>query len=98
MHTSRFPPNERFGITSQLRRAAVSAPTNIAEGPKRNSGKDYAHFLNVVKGSSSETEYLVLLSRELGYIEPEAADTLSCKISELLRVVPRPTQDCPAGR
>ena len=86
-HTSRFPTNERFGITTQLRRAAVSVPTNIAEGSKRTSPKDYAHFLNVAEGSLSETEYLVQLSPDLGYIEPEPADTLLCEISELLRML-----------
>jgi four helix bundle protein len=66
--TTAFPNDERFGLTSQLRRAATSVPTNIAEGSKRASPREYAHFLNVAEGSLAETEYLLLLSKALGYL------------------------------
>ncbi len=62
--TAKFPGDERFGLTSQLRRAAMSVPTNIAEGSKRQSNVEYARFLNIAEGSLAETEYLVLLSRD----------------------------------
>jgi len=68
-----FPPSERFGITSQLRRAAVSVPTNIAEGTKRVGSQDYARFINIAEGSLAETEYLITLSRDLAYLSPEDA-------------------------
>lgn len=76
--TASFPQAELFGLTSQLRRASVSVPANIAEGAKRKSQKDFAHFLNVAEGSLSEVEYLLGLSRELGYLnEPDVAPVLA---------------------
>ena len=56
--TADFPAGEKFGVTSQLRRAAISVPANIAEGSKRRIGADYARFLNVAEGSAAEVEYL----------------------------------------
>jgi four helix bundle protein len=61
--TGSFPNEERFGLTSQLRRAVVSVPSNIAEGSKRRSNRDYAHFLNLAEGSLAEADYLLLLTR-----------------------------------
>src|SRR5271169_4410932 len=66
--TAQFPPEERYGLTSQLRRAALSVPTNIAEGSKRIGRQDYARFLNIAEGSLAETEYLLMVGRDLGYI------------------------------
>ena len=85
--TLRFPASERYGITSQLRRAAVSVPTNIAEGAKRSSRRDYAHFLNIAEGSLAETEYLVLLSRDLRYLPAAEAEPLSAELTEIMRMV-----------
>jgi len=82
-----FPSAERFGLTSQIRRAASSVPTNIAEGSKRAAPKDYAHFLNIAEGSLSETEYLLLLSRDLGYMTPNVANNYLAEVSELLRML-----------
>lgn len=82
-----FPKTERFGLTSQLRRAALSVPTNIAEGSKRSSQTDFARFLNMAEGSLSETEYLVILSRDLGYIQEPAAATYLKEITEILRML-----------
>ena len=67
--TADFPNDERFGLISQVRRSAVSVPTNIAEGSKRKSRKDYARLLNIAEGSLAETEYLLMLSKDLGYLE-----------------------------
>ena len=57
--TRDFPPDERFGLVSQLRRSAASVPANIAEGCGRNSDRDLSRFLSIAGGSSSETEYQI---------------------------------------
>jgi four helix bundle protein len=67
--TRLFPSEELFGLTSQLRRAVASIPTNIAEGCGRASNKDFAHFLQISIGSLSEVEYELLLANSLNYIE-----------------------------
>ena len=81
--TSNFPADERFGLTSQLRRAAASVPTNIAEGAKRTGKQDYARFLNIAQGSLAETEYLVMLSQDLGYLASERAKEVLSEIPEI---------------
>jgi len=66
-----FPREERYGLTSQIRRSAVSVPANIAEGAGRQHKKEYLHFLYIAKGSLSETRYHLHLSRRFGYLSPE---------------------------
>ena len=82
-----FPRSEQFGLTSQLRRAVLSVPANIAEGSKRQSQSDFARFLNIAEGSLAETEYLLMVSRDLGYIEPPAASRYLKETSEILRML-----------
>lgn len=73
--TWQFPDSEKFGLCSQMQRAAVSIPSNISEGAARNGQKEFLHFLAVARGSLCELETQVLISRELGYIE-DAQETL----------------------
>ncbi|HTU33479.1 MAG TPA: four helix bundle protein [Candidatus Acidoferrum sp.] len=81
--TTRFPVEERYGLTSQLRRAVLSVPTNIAEGSKRVSRQDYARFLNVAEGSLAETEYLLMVARDLGYLAPKETETHLKELTEI---------------
>jgi four helix bundle protein len=76
--TRQFPREEIYGLTSQLRRAASSAPANIAEGSNRISKKDYLHFLSIASGSLAEVRYFLHLSKRLGYIS--AADHSQCAV------------------
>ncbi len=74
--TQSFPREEIYGLTSQLRRASYSVPSNIVEGSSRESKKDYLHFLYIVRGSLSETQYFVHLSRRLGYLSVSDAERM----------------------
>lgn len=78
--TKKFPKDEMFGITSQLRRAVVSIPSNIAEGSSRGSRKDYSRFVEIATGSLNEVENLVGISSELGYINKIESETFTEKI------------------
>ena len=81
--TASFPKNEIFGLTSQLRRCAVSVVANIAEGSKRRSGKEYAHFLNVAEGSLAESECLLLLSQDMGFVNEPVCAALRARIAKI---------------
>lgn len=72
-----FPKDELFGLTSQIRRAVSSIPTNIAEGCGRASNKDFAHFLQIAIGSAAEVEYELLLAHDLNYINENDYQTLT---------------------
>jgi four helix bundle protein len=79
--TSTFPKEELYGLTSQIRRATSSIPTNISEGCGRNSDKEFNQFLNIALGSTSETEYLLILSKDLNYINIESFEILEKEIN-----------------
>ncbi len=69
--TKDFPSEEKFGLISQMRRSAVSIPSNIAEGSGRNTNKDFSHFLNISLGSAYELQTLLFLSQDLEFLNEE---------------------------
>jgi four helix bundle protein len=85
--TANFPRHEQFGLTTQMRRAAVSVPSNIVEGCARSSQADYLRFLVVAYGSARELQYQVSLARRLGYIKPEAYEMLYGACTEQCKVL-----------
>lgn len=85
--TERFPSKEQYGLVSQLRRAAVSIPTNIAEGYGRTTDIEIARFMDISLGSVNEVEYLLYLSADLNYIKKEMAGTLFERIIEIRKML-----------
>jgi len=85
--TEVFPSHEQFGLTSQLRRAAVSVPSNIAEGKARYSNRDFVRFLRHTRGSLAEIETQVLIAQQRQYLSSETATKLSQKLDELGRIL-----------
>ncbi|HLX83873.1 MAG TPA: four helix bundle protein [Terriglobales bacterium] len=85
--TQRFPIEERFGLTGQLRRAAVSVPSNIAEGQARFSQKEFHHFLSMARGSLVEIETQILIAKELGYLQPGKSEALLDSAEELGKIL-----------
>ena len=69
--TRKFPKDELFGVTSQVRRSATSIPANIAEGFGRHGTKEFLRFIRIANGSLQETKYFLLLAKDLGYMTPE---------------------------
>lgn len=82
--TTAFPKEELYGLTSQMRRAAVSVPANIVEGANRNSRAEYRSFVGIAKGSAGEVRYYLLLAIDLGYLAPEDSERLR---AEYLRII-----------
>ena len=82
-----FPKEELFGLTSQIRRAISSVPTNIAEGCGRDSNKDFAHFLQIAIGSASEVEYELLLAHDLQYINKDEYERLTSEMVAIRKMI-----------
>lgn len=85
--SERFPREERFGLTAQLRRAAVSIPTNIAEGCGRSGDREMAHFLSIALGSASEVEYLILFASELNLLPNHSHQELQARVEEVKKML-----------
>ncbi len=88
--TKLLPKEENFGLSLQIRRAAVSVPSNIAEGNSRNSTKEYVNFLSIARGSNSEVMTQLLICKRLGYFNDEQvkiAESLSYEISKMLNAM-----------
>jgi four helix bundle protein len=82
-YTKSFPKEEQFGIISQIRRAAVSIPANIAEGCGKSTQKDFANYLQTSLGSAQEVEYPSILSFELGYLNDDQHKTFIAMVNEV---------------
>ena len=87
--TSSFPNDEKFGLTNQLRRAAVSIPSNIAEGSSRNSNKDFSRFLEIAIGSSYEIETQLLIASDLKFITTDESEKLINQLNEIIKMISR---------
>ncbi|MEN6449337.1 MAG: four helix bundle protein [Thermoguttaceae bacterium] len=85
--TSRFPKEEIYGLTAQVRRAAVSIPSNIAEGQGRNTTRDFLHFISIAQGSAKEVETQVLIAERLGYVTNEVSGKLVMQTAEVGRLL-----------
>ena len=85
--TRGFPKDELYGLVSQMRRAAISIPSNIAEGSQRSGSKDFAHFILMSKGSLAELHTQVLIAQELEYISADQRNFLIDQIEQLDRMM-----------
>ena len=85
--TSKFPRDERFGLTAQLRRASVSVPSNIAEGHGRHTTREFLHYLSIAYGSLNEGLTQILLAERLAYLTPEHTTGLLNLAAEIGRLI-----------
>ncbi len=85
--TKRFPSDERFGLTSQIRRACAAICANLAEGCCRHSDKDFARFVDIALGSASEVEYFLLLARDLNHVSEDQYAALVEQTREVKRML-----------
>ncbi|HQX54805.1 MAG TPA: four helix bundle protein [Pyrinomonadaceae bacterium] len=85
--TENFPSEEKFGLTSQIRRAAVSIPANIAEGAARETDKDFGRFLTIAQGSASEVETELLIANRLGFLSTKDFDEAMASLDGIGRMI-----------
>ncbi len=85
--TAGFPRSETFGLASQMRRAAVSIPSNLAEGCGRRTDAELSRFSDIALGSASELEYQILLAQDLGYLDAGGSAGLGCEVVEVNRML-----------
>jgi four helix bundle protein len=87
IHPRTFPSEERYALTAHLRRSATSIPSNIAEGCGREGERELARFLSIAAGSATETEYQLLLARDIGYLLDDAHRQLDQQVNEVKRML-----------
>ncbi len=85
--TRSFPPEERYGLASQMRRAAVSVPSNIAEGQARRGTREFVQFLSLASGSLAELETQLTLSKDMGYARPPETVAAATDIEEIQKMI-----------
>ena len=85
--TAQFPKEELYGLTSQIRRASMSIPTNIAEGCGRNTDAEFARFLQIAMGSASETEYELILAHDLEFLAKDHYENLQTQVEEVKKML-----------
>ncbi|MBU0544915.1 MAG: four helix bundle protein [Proteobacteria bacterium] len=85
--TKRFPKEELYGLTSQMKRSSISLPSNIAEGFKRSHNKEYKQFLHIAQGSLAELETQLIIAKELGYIKDNELDDIAEKIDHEAKMI-----------
>ena len=95
--SAQFPKTEAYGLTSQIRRAAVSVPANIAEGFKRRGKVEKVRFLNIAHASLEECRYYLILAKDLAYADPGSAVTIGNEVSRLLESYSRAITDSRQG-
>jgi four helix bundle protein len=96
--TSTFPPAERYGLTSQVRRCSASIPANIAEGCGRQGDAELARFCQIAMGSACELEYHFLLARDLGFTNSECHERLTHDVTEVKKMLTSFIQKLKADR
>lgn len=87
--TNRFPESEKFGLISQLRRDAVSVPSNVAEGASRKSNKGFSRFLSIALGSCYEIETQLLISSDIGFLQQEELESLQNTLNQIIKMMSR---------
>lgn len=85
--TASFPSEEKYGLSAQMRRCAVSIPSNIAEGRRRGSRKDYCKFLRIANGSSAELETQIIIGKELDYLQDESYNEITDLLVEVMKML-----------
>src|ERR1019366_2533147 len=92
--TTTFPSEERFGLTSQIRRACASVPANLAEGCGRRSDREMARFIQISMGSGAELSYHLLLAKDLGLLKNDGYSRLNSALCEVMRMLSSLSQKC----
>ena len=90
--TNQFPSSEIYGLTSQMRRAAISIPCNVAEGYRRKGENEFRHFLKIAFGSAAELETQVEIAKNLGYISVETFGEIEVCLTEVMKLLNKMTE------